>query len=258
MGRRLNAELRRELAGQVVGERPQVARWEQQVGRQRRRLADLLHTDEVELQQARGARVQVDREVRVRVVDEHDLGIGRCHRLDRDAVVLLLVDQLDAVGHARAGVFEIRGVVNQNGPHSRAVQAHQGACGAKGFFDGADRPVDDLVDGAENRQPLGIPRVDHLVESHQGVLRHRCRRRFSLGQHTQQPQRPVDLIACGVGRHVTLLRRLLLRPSCAARVGQQGLQALLRRLDCISTSRFEHQNQPRCPSSQPWRRGPGG
>jgi uncharacterized protein YkuJ len=57
-----------------------------------------------------------------------------------------------------------------------------GACGAKGFFDGADRPVDDLIDGAEDRQALGVPRVDHLVESHQGVLRRSRRSCLALGQ----------------------------------------------------------------------------
>ncbi|OBQ43543.1 MAG: hypothetical protein AN484_12040, partial [Aphanizomenon flos-aquae WA102] len=95
LGARLNAKLRRDLAGQVVGERPQVPWREQDVRGQVRRLRQLLHTDEVPLQQPRRARVDEDVNVRVRHVDEHDLREGRGHGLDRDAVVLLLVDQLD-------------------------------------------------------------------------------------------------------------------------------------------------------------------
>ncbi len=53
-------------------------------------------------------------DVRKRIVDEHDLRVRAGHGLDRNAVVLLLVDQLNAVRDVGLRVTEIRRIVNQN------------------------------------------------------------------------------------------------------------------------------------------------
>ncbi len=61
-----------------------------------------------------GLRIDEHFDVGVGVVDEDDLRVRRSHGLDRDAVVLLLVDELDAVADAGGGVTEIGAVVQQH------------------------------------------------------------------------------------------------------------------------------------------------
>ena len=56
--------------------------------------------------------MQID--VRVIGVNPHDLWIGRRHSLDRNAVVLLLIDQLNTKRNTVGGVYEVCCVIHQN------------------------------------------------------------------------------------------------------------------------------------------------
>ena len=47
-----------------------------------------------------------------RVVHKHDLRVRAGYRFDRNAVVLLLVNQLDAVGHIGLRIAEVRCIIN--------------------------------------------------------------------------------------------------------------------------------------------------
>ena len=184
--RRLDAELVGDFASQVVLKSPQIPRRERQRRRQVRRILKLFNANEMKLQKPRGPRVDVDINVWERHVDEHDLRIGRRHGLDRDAVVLLLIDQLDAVRHIGLRITEIRRVINQNRAHSRAIQTHQRARRAQRGVDLIDWPITNLIDGREDRQPLGVPRIDHLLHGDQRVLRCGCRRGFAFSQNAIQ------------------------------------------------------------------------
>ncbi len=90
----LKAELGCDFHRQVVRERPQVAGWEVQDGRQTRRVGQLLNRYEVPLQVLCGTRVDEHLDVGERHVGKDDLRVGGGHSLDCDAIVLLLVDEL--------------------------------------------------------------------------------------------------------------------------------------------------------------------
>ena len=68
-----------------------------QLRRQRGRLRQFFDRDEVPFQRPGGLGIDVHRDVGKRHVDEQHLRIGRGHCFDRDAIVLLLVDEFDAV-----------------------------------------------------------------------------------------------------------------------------------------------------------------
>jgi hypothetical protein len=58
-------------------------------------------------------RIDVHFNVGERHVDKQNLRVCRCDGLDRDAVILLLVNHFDAVADASAGVFDKVGAVIQ-------------------------------------------------------------------------------------------------------------------------------------------------
>jgi hypothetical protein len=75
-----------------------------QCGRQRCGLGQFLNRNEVPFQIARGPRVDVHFNVGECHVDEDDLRKGRRDRLYRNPVILLLVNEFDAVADAGAGL----------------------------------------------------------------------------------------------------------------------------------------------------------
>ena len=85
-----------------------------QCSRQRCRLAKFLNRNEMPFQIARRPRIDVHFNVGERHVDKDDLRVCRCDGLNRDTVILLLVNEFDAVADVRAGVAKIRAVIKQH------------------------------------------------------------------------------------------------------------------------------------------------
>ena len=125
--------------------------------------------------------------VRVVGVNPQHLRKGAGHSLDGNAIVLLLVDNLDAVGDVRGRVNEVGSVVQQD----RAV-ANEVARGAEGLTELVIGPRKHLLLGGEHRQTLGAPRVNHLVHGNKRVAGSLRRWSLTLGEHTDKAQRPVD------------------------------------------------------------------
>ena len=134
-------------------------------------------------------RLRIDGHLDVGVlhVDPHDLWVRGCDCLDRNPVVLLLVDELDPIRHACRRVTVIRGVIQRNGAKTNEV-----AGWSKGLRDLTGWPSEHLVDGVVNHQALGVPRIEHLIHCHQGIGRSFGRRDFALGQRTDQSERSID------------------------------------------------------------------
>ena len=155
------------------------------------------------LQHLGGHRIDVHLDVGVRHVDPDHLWVGAGHSLYRDAVVLLLVENLDAKRDAVCRVFEVGRVIQQDGSVANKVAGR-----AKRAADKTRKPTEHLILGAEHRQTLGAPRIDHLIHGGERVLGRSSRRRLTLGKLADQAQRPVDLVP-GSGAHSDSLRRRL-------------------------------------------------
>ena len=144
------------------------------------------------LQQPCGLWIDGHGDVGERIVDEHDLRVGAGHGLDCNAVVLLLVDQLDAVRHVGLRIAEVRRIVNQNRPIADKV-----AGWPKGAGDLVGRPVKNLVFRTKHGQAFRIPRINHLIHGVQCILGGLRRRLFTFSQLANEPKCSFDLVEGG-------------------------------------------------------------
>ncbi len=139
----------------------------------------------------RRTRIQVHLDVGEGHVDPHHLWERAPRSLQRNPVVLVLVDEEDVIRQAAAGVLEVGAVIEQDGALTNEVASR-----AKRPVDRVGGPGKDLVLRREHRQTFGRPRVDHLVHRREGVVRCLRRRRLTFSQLTNEAQRPVDQVAC--------------------------------------------------------------
>ena len=101
------------LHRQIVGEGAKVSRRNLQLGGETGRLRQLLYRDEMPLQHLRWNRVDEHLDVRVCLVDKDDLRECRRGSLYRDAVVLVLIDEIDTIRHTTRGAI-IGGIIKHH------------------------------------------------------------------------------------------------------------------------------------------------
>jgi hypothetical protein len=129
-----------------------VSRWENEMRRQLCRLHQFVHRDDMPLQCPSRHRVDRDGGVGVLHVDPHDLRIGARNRLDGNAVVLLLVDDLDAETHAGRGIAEVGRII-----HSYRAIPNEVSGRPESPFGSTGRPCEYLVLRVVDHQALGAP-----------------------------------------------------------------------------------------------------
>ena len=180
------------LAGKVVPEGTEVAWGKGDHRIQVSYLRQRLHRNKVELQCPSRLGVDVDLNIGVGHVDPHHLRVRRGDGLDRNPVILGLVDHLDPVGHVGRGISEVGTVVNQDGTIRYQVTRR-----AKGAKDRVGRPCQHLILGGEDRQSFRRPTGQHLVHGEQAVIGRVIANRFAFSQLAYQSQRPFNkLLGC--------------------------------------------------------------
>ena len=139
--------------------------------------------------------VHIHLNVGVAHVNPNHLRVCASDCFNRNTVVLLLIDNLDAVRDARRRVDEVCGVIQKYRTVANKITG-RAECTAKDVR----RPAKNLVLCRKDSQSFCVPRINHLIERGKSVLRRCRRRRFRLCELTNKPQSAVNLISCG-SRH---------------------------------------------------------
>ena len=144
------------------------------------------------LQRPRRHGVDVHINVRVIGVNPYYLRVRGRYGLDGNAVILLLVDDFDAIRDARGRVNKVCAVIQLN-----RTAANEVTRGTKRLAQLTRRPSKHLVLRGEDGQALGRPRVNHLLHGNERIVSRGSRGRLAFSKHPDEPQCAVDEFTSG-------------------------------------------------------------